>query len=783
MQLKDSGLDYDTKQYHELMNNFENLLKNTQEKIKNQQIDICTCGLKEQLDLRNYEIQQLELQIKGLKNGDAKNKQYQTYEANINQKNQMIVRLEQELEIVKGQIQQEKKQNELNMEQFKEMQTQFEYLKKDFNQREKEDLQINDKISLGYHEIAQENLKFKGTIKEQQKQIDRLKLTLNQANLSILQLSKPMIHSLNQQTQTDLPYSLNDEQNYRNHLQEKIQNQQTNIDRFLQQFIEQKKLRNKSQNEVKFYFELQQCLESLKNENYQIKSSFNKYMQKYDNQDDMVQKNLMIAYQEIDKLKENNQKYQNDIEMKMKDQIEQQQREIEKLNNELTNQYDEVYRLDSELKEKSRDYQDMHLQLSLKTQELEQVETQFEFIKQNFEEETRQFKELIQQKEKQLNQWLEENKNLNNQQLSQSSRCSELGAQLEMKSELITSQHNQIQDLYGQLQDSKSQAQNLLIQNEKLQVQINFMEQNYQQIQSQQLNSEENNQQIYKKYAQQQKELGRLEEENTQIKFCTQQLQEDLQFKNQRLEELTHQLEELERQLFDSIQSSNPFERSIIENNYMSNKIDDMEQLLKDKDDKIDELEKQFHHLSYELRILQEYHQSLVQENEKYREQILALSEELEKLNIQNNRVLQDSDRSNNRQQNYMTQIIRSDQIKSDQKSNMGSQEQSPKKLEHLETVKVKILSGEIQRLNMLLQQQQKKIKDLQYFIEQMIIQNDDNRLLAKQILVAHSQKGQVLEIDDIDQLPEKRKSSSSFSFQAKRIISHKGSAERKKRV
>ena len=43
-----------------------------------------------------------------------------------------------------------------------------------------------------------------------------------------------------------------------------------------------------------------------------------------------------------------------------------------------------------------------------------------------------------------------------------------------------------------------------------------------------------------------------------------------------------------------------------------------------------------------------------------------------------------------------MTQIIRSDQIKSDQKSNMGSQEQSPKKLEHLETVKVKILSGEI---------------------------------------------------------------------------------------
>lgn len=48
-------------------------------------------------------------------------------------------------------------------------------------------------------------------------------------------------------------------------------------------------------------------------------------------------------------------------------------------------------------------------------------------------------------------------------------------------------------------------------------------------------------------------------------------------------------------------------DKSRIENTYMSSKIEDLEIILKEKDQKIEDLERLYHLTNYELRILQDY--------------------------------------------------------------------------------------------------------------------------------------------------------------------------------
>lgn len=62
----------------------------------------------------------------------------------------------------------------------------------------------------------------------------------------------------------------------------------------------------------------------------------------------------------------------------------------------------------------------------------------------------------------------------------------------------------------------------------------------------------------------------------------------------------------------------------------MSSKIDDLESVLKEKDQKIEEIEKLYHLTSYELRLLQDYQQSLENDVNTYKSKVAKLESELD---------------------------------------------------------------------------------------------------------------------------------------------------------
>lgn len=73
---------------------------------------------------------------------------------------------------------------------------------------------------------------------------------------------------------------------------ERINNQNNGIKKFVEQYVDKKKVRNKSANEVKFYIDLQSALETLQNENSSISSQFQKFLQLHENKSDTLQKTL-----------------------------------------------------------------------------------------------------------------------------------------------------------------------------------------------------------------------------------------------------------------------------------------------------------------------------------------------------------------------------------------------------------------------------------------------------------------------------------------------------------
>ncbi|CAK87544.1 unnamed protein product (macronuclear) [Paramecium tetraurelia] len=751
--LKDSNLNYDTQQYQELMKNFENLIKVTQDKLYSNQKKIeetCKCSIEDQyqaLLIENDNLKQLlqELQLKlEQDNSDVRPlEQQQQFESFMKeavlkseQQNELIERLQQQTLEFQQQLLIEKGQHCQTQKQLSDIQEEFHNYKKERTLQQCYDFEVTEKITQGYSELVKENQKQKQELKELQQEIDKLRIALNQAYISL---------SKQQQQQHKLPLRITNQDElqttgtqtetiiYQQHeiLKERINNQMYNLEKFISQYLDKKKMRNKSANENKFYTDLSCWVEQAKFELISLKQQITALVTEKEHQKEQLiavkqdfeqaQNSLTQETQVLkSEIKNQNEKYQILLEDFNKAQIKYTEiAEEKKLISNVRIQ------LESELNQLKSQYEQLQF-------ESNSYDTQFKIITQSYQSDKKLYEDQL-EKQQQKNLSLE----------------SELSQSLLQKEQIINQlglANNNIQQLQQQLKEAQEKANHSSEHFEQTQEKITFIIKEKEQLMKSNLELEQN-QQILKeninKLKEQQSKLEKerqnnqnlvyeMEKEKEDLKIYCQKLQQDLTERNVQLTSLKEQLSNMEYQLYLTPSD----DKSRIENTYMSSKIEDLESILKEKDQKIEDLERLYHLTNYELRILQDYSSTFERDLEFYKTKVQKLEQEL----IEQQNVLSISKASVN--SNIPTN-------KFDEQARMNSSPISSLKIDSQTTngspqIQVKILSGEIQRLSQIVKIQQKKLLDLQYFIEKMITSNEQNRLLAKQILLQASQCGEI---------------------------------------
>ncbi|CAD8186869.1 unnamed protein product [Paramecium octaurelia] len=750
--LKDSNLNYDTQQYQELMKNFENLIKVTQDKLYSNQKKIeetCKCSIEDQyqaLLIENDNLKQLlsELQMKLQQDNSnvrplEQQQQFESFmkEAVLKseQQNELIERLQQQTLEFQQQLLIEKGQHCQTQKQLSDIQEEFHNYKKERTLQQCYDFEVTEKITQGYSELVKENQKQKQELKENQQEIDKIRIALNQAYIS---LSK-------QQQQHKLPLKITNQDElqttgtqtetiiYQQHeiLKERINNQMYNLEKFISQYLDKKKMRNKSANENKFYNDLSCWVEQAKFELISLKQQITALVTEKEHQKEqliavkqdfeyaqnsLIQETLVLKSE----IKNQNDKYQILLEDFNKAQMKYIEiTEEKKLISNVRIQ------LESELNQLKLQYEQLQF-------ESNSYDTQFKIITQSYQSDKKLFEDQL-EKQQQKNLSLE----------------SELSQTLLQKEQIINQlnlANNNIQQLQQQLKEAQEKANHsseyfeqtqekitqILKEKEQLITSNLEFEQN-EQILKENINKLKEQQSKFEKERQNNQNLVyEMEKEKEDLKIYCQKLQQDLTERNVQLTSLKEQLSNMEYQLYLTPSD----DKSRIENTYMSSKIEDLESILKEKDQKIEDLDRLYHLTNYELRILQDYQSTVEKDLEFYKTKVQKLEQEL----IEQQNVLSISKASVN--SNIPTN-------KFDEQVKMSSSPISSLKIDSQTTngspqIQVKILSGEIQRLSQIVKIQQKKLLDLQYFIEKMITSNEQNRLLAKQILLQASQCGEI---------------------------------------
>ncbi|CAD8187277.1 unnamed protein product [Paramecium pentaurelia] len=750
--LKDSNLNYDTQQYQELMKNFENLIKVTQDKLYSNQKKIeetCKCSIEDQyqaLLMENENLKQLlsELQMK-LEHDNSNVKpieQQQQFESFMKeavlkseQQNELIERLQQQTFEFQQQLLIEKGQHCQTQKQLSDIQEDFHNYKKERTLQQCYDFEVTEKITQGYSELVKENQKQKQELKELQLEIDKLRIALNQAYISLSkqqQQHKISQRIINQEeiqttgTQTEAII-------YQQHeiLKERINNQMYNLEKFISQYLDKKKMRNKSANENKFYTDLSCWVEQAKYELISLKQQITALVTEKEHQKEQ----LIAVKQDFEQVQNSLIQETQVLKSEIKSQNDKYQILLEDFNR-AQNKYIEIaeekkltHNIRNQLERELNELKLKHEQLIL---ESNSYDTQFKIITQSYQSDKKLYEDQLdklQQKnlslESELNQSLIQHEQIIKQLQVANINIQQLQQQLQESQEIANHQSEQFQSTQDKITQIIKEKEQLLITNMELEQNQQLLKENINKLKEFQSKSDKEKQSN-------QNLIYEMEKEKEDLKIYCQKLQQDLTDRNVQLTSLKEQVSNMEYQLYLTPSD----DKSRIENTYMSSKIEDLESILKEKDQKIEDLERLYHLTNYELRILQDYQSTFEKDLDFYKTKVSKLEQEL----IEQHNVLSISKTSVNsnipinkfdEQIKIMSSPISS--LKIDSQSNNGSPQ-----------IQVKILSGEIQRLSQIVKIQQKKLLDLQYFIEKMITSNEQNRLLAKQILLQASQCGEI---------------------------------------
>ncbi|CAD8093992.1 unnamed protein product [Paramecium sonneborni] len=749
--LKDSNLNYDTQQYQELMKNFENLIKVTQDKLYSNQKKIeetCKCSIEDQyqaLLIENENLKQLigDLQIKlEQHNLNVKQNEQQQLESFMKeavikseQQNELIERLQQQTLEFQQHLLIEKGKHCQTQKQLSNIQEEFDNYKKERTLQQFYDFEVTEKITQGYQELVKENQKLKQQEKEFQQEIEKLKIALNQAYISLSKQSQQnkIITRITNQDEMQTAGTQTETIIFQQHeiLKERINNSMYNLERFIAQYLDKKKLRNKSANENKFYSDLSCWIEQAKSELISYKQQITGLV--YEKEQSKEQ--LNVAKYDLEQI-------QNQFNLQtqtLRDELQ----TLNKKHQILLEDFNKAQLKSSELIDEKKQSNNQIIQLQKELNELKQQYEQLQFESNSYDTQFKIITQSYQSEKKQLEGQLE------SYQQKHQSLTTDLNQSILQKEQIINKlemANNNIQQLQIYLKETQENANNFQEQLRLSQEKIKILVQDKEQLATQNWELEQNQQQMkeinnkfkeiqskYEKDKQNNQNLiNEMEKEKEDLKIYCQKLQYDLTERNVQLTALKEQLSNMEYQLYLTPSE----EKSRIENTYMSSKIEDLEIILKEKDQKIEDLERLYHLTSYELRILQDYQQTFEKDLDFYKIKVTKLEQELiEQHNVLSISKSQVNSNIQTKKFDDQTKLQTSpiSTLKIDSKSSSGSPQ-----------IQVKILSGEIQRLSQIVKIQQKKLLDLQYFIEKMITSNDQNRLLAKQILVQASQTGEI---------------------------------------